>query len=79
MRKLWLAVVLGVILGLGASVIPNSAGPVAEPSVLMSTLGAQRTSEVSPSATSPLELLLSGLLIGLVIAIPVLVLARRRI
>jgi hypothetical protein len=79
MRKLWLAVAFGVMLGLATTMIPNLTSPVARPSALMSTMGAQRTLEVSPLGPSPLEGGLIGLLMGLVVAFPVLVLARRRI
>jgi len=79
MRRLWLAVVLGVILGLGTTLIPDSVGSGAKPSALMSTMGAQRTFEVSTSASSQFEWVLIGLLLGLVVAVPVFGLARRRI
>jgi hypothetical protein len=78
MKKVWLAVVLGVILGLGMGVLP---APTSSPEGLRMPL-TPVTQTAGFAARSPLlsqlQLLLVGLAAGFVVAVPVFLIARRR-
>jgi hypothetical protein len=81
MRRLWLALVLGVILGLGITAVPGAI--VSEQKANLqnpqpATLAAQRTSGASFSPWFQFQSILWGLLAGIIVAFPVLLLAKRR-
>jgi hypothetical protein len=77
-RRLGLAVVLGVILGLGMTVVPSSIDSTKSASPMQLTVGAQSRLEVAASPWSPLQPVLVGLFTGLVLAVLVFLLAKRR-
>ncbi len=78
MKRLWLAVVLGGILGLGIAVVPGSIAPEQKTSVQPATLASQlAASSISPSLQ--FQSILWGLLAGVIVAFPVFVLVRRRL
>jgi len=78
MRRLWLAVALGVILGLGVTVIPSSIGPAERTNPVMVTSGAQPRVGASIPPFLQAQLILLAVLAGLVLAVPVFLLAKRR-
>lgn len=78
MRRLWLAVVLGVILGLGATAAPSSIGSEEKVNVPLVTSGTQRTFETILSPWMQFQFVLLGLLAGLVVAVPVFLLIKHR-
>jgi hypothetical protein len=78
MRRLWLAVALGVILGFGVTVIPSSIGPEQKTNPLMVTSGAQPRLEASIPSFSQIQLVLVAVLAGLVLAVLVFLIAKRR-
>jgi hypothetical protein len=77
-RRLGLAVVLGVILGLGMTVVPSSIDSTKSASPMQLTAGAQSRLEATASPWSPLQPVLVGLFAGLVLAVLVFLLAKRR-
>jgi hypothetical protein len=78
MRTLVLAVVLGVLLGLSMAVVPSSVGSKAQEALLMTTAGSQQPVAASPLPWQQFQLIAVGLLAGLIVALPVFFLARRR-
>lgn len=78
MRRLLIAVVLGVVLGLGIAVVPSSISSKEQAGVLMTTPGSQPRVAASPSPWPEFQLITLGLLAGLILALPVFLLARRR-
>jgi hypothetical protein len=78
MRRFWLAVALGVILGLGVTVIPSSIGPQERANPLMITSGTQPRFGASTPSFLQVQLVLLAVLAGLVLAVPVFLLAKRR-
>ena len=86
MRRLWLAVVLGVILGVAVSAFPSQTvlqqqRPLNMPLVPITatgpTLQPPRFQTVQPPS-SQLRTLLVGLVAGLVVALPAFLIAKRR-
>jgi len=76
MRRVWLAVVLGIIIGI--AVTPHPAGSQ-EKTMLQLTGAAQPARfETTSQQADPLQYLLIGLLAAIVLATPVFVLSRRR-
>jgi ABC-type phosphate/phosphonate transport system permease subunit len=86
MRGIWLAAILGIVLGLGV-VFTSNTGTTAAPQTKISPLvaGTEETHTLANLATSPnptaptFELALLGLLIGLLVAAPFFLVARRRV
>jgi ABC-type enterobactin transport system permease subunit len=78
MRWLMIAVVLGAFLGLGIAVIPSSISSNEQAGLLMTTAGSQPRATVSPSLWPEFQLISLGLLAGLILALPVFLLAKRR-
>ncbi len=82
MRRLWLAIVLGVVFGLGMGTIP---GPTNAPEGLRMPLtpitqagATQTTFAVYSPLLSQLPLLIAGLAIGVLVAVPAFLVAKRR-
>ena len=78
MRRLWLAIVLGVILGLGIAAVPGTIVSDQKTNLQPATLAAQRTSGSNVSPWFEFQPILWGLLAGIVFAFPVFWLAKRR-
>jgi hypothetical protein len=78
MRRLVMAVVLGIILGVGIAVAPSSPSLGGKANLLTTSPGAQRGFEAGTSPWLQFQPILLGLLAGLVLAVPVFLLARRR-
>ena len=78
MRRLLIALVLGVVLGLGIAVGPSSISSKEQAGVLMTTPGSQPRVAASPSPWPEFQLIALGLLVGLILALPVFLLAKRR-
>jgi hypothetical protein len=78
MRRLMIAVVLGVVLGLGIAVVPSSINSKEQAPLLMTTAGSQPRVAANPSSWPELQLITLGLLVGLVLGLPVFLLAKRR-
>lgn len=78
MRRLWLAVVLGVILGLGVTVVPSSIDSAKRANPMQLTSGIQYNFVATASPWSQLQPILVGLFAGLVLAVPMFLLAKRR-
>jgi hypothetical protein len=87
MRRIWLAAILGIFLGLGVTLTSNG-GTIAAPQTKMKPLiaGTQETTTQATLATSPnpnptaptFELTLLGLLAGILVAAPFFLVARKR-
>lgn len=83
MSKLWLAAVLGILLGLGIVYVPfnpsNLGARSPEPNLVSQPLEAQHTmgNQVRPTQPS-YQVILTSLLIGVVVALPFFLLARKR-
>ena len=77
-RRIWVAVVLGVILGLGITVVPSSIDSVKTATPMQLASGPQYRVETSVSPWLQLQPILVGLFAGLVLAVPVFLLAKRR-
>jgi formate/nitrite transporter FocA (FNT family) len=85
MRRIWLAAILGVVLGVGVAFIPST-GPSAAPQPMMRPL-VTATEENQAGTTLPtsnptaptLELIFLGLLAGLLVATPLFLVARKRV
>jgi formate/nitrite transporter FocA (FNT family) len=81
LRRVWLAAVLGVIIGLGIAMSPR---PMASQEKTMLQLTGvdqpqpARLEATSQAATDPLQYVLLGILAGIIVAMPVFVLSRRR-
>jgi formate/nitrite transporter FocA (FNT family) len=81
LRRVWLAAVLGVIIGLGIAV---SSRPMASQEKTMLQLTGvdqpqpARLEVTSQAANDPLQYVLLGILAGIIVAMPVFVLSRRR-
>jgi hypothetical protein len=78
LRRLWLAVVLGVLLGFGIAVVPSSINSAKRVSPMQLTSGMQYQFEASASPSLQLQLILVALFAGLAIAVPIFLLAKRR-
>jgi len=80
MRRIWLAVLLGVILGLGVTVIPSSTSSTSAKPMLVTAGTAERQPPLATTTSSwlPLQFLLVGLLAGLALAAPVFILMKYR-
>lgn len=78
MRRLWLALVLGVILGLGITAVPGTIVSEQKANLQPATLAAQRTSGASVSPWFQFQSILWGLLAGIILAFPVFLLAKSR-
>jgi len=86
MRRLWLAVVLGFILGVAVSSFPSQTAlqqqqPLNMPLVPITATGPalqQPRSQTIQSPSSQLRTLLVGLVAGLVVALPAFLIAKRR-
>jgi len=79
MRRLVMAVVLGIILGVGIAVAPSSISSEGKANPLMTTSGAQQRFEAGTSPWLQFQPILLGLFAGLVLAVSVFLLAGRRI
>ena len=73
-----MAVVLGVILGLGITVVPSSIDSAKRASPMQLASGMQYRFEASAAPWLQLQLILVGLFAGLVLAVPMFLLAKRR-
>lgn len=78
MRRFWLAVVLGVILGLGMTIVPSSIDSEKRANPMQLAAGTQYKFEAGPSPWMQLQFVLVGLLVGLVLAVPVFLLVKYR-
>lgn len=81
MTKLWLAAVLGILLGLGIVYVPPNPGNAAapQPNLVRQPLEAQHTMGNLVRPTQPsYQVILISLLIGVVVALPFFLLARKR-
>lgn len=83
MSKLWLAAVLGVLLGLGVVYAPSSPANLGarspEPNLVSQPLETQHTMTNLVRSTQPsYQVILMSLLIGVVVALPFFLLARKR-
>jgi formate/nitrite transporter FocA (FNT family) len=79
MKRLWLAVVLGGILGLGITVVPGSIAPEQKTNVQPATLASQLAAGRSISPSFQFQSILWGLVAGVLVAFPVFMLVRRRL
>jgi formate/nitrite transporter FocA (FNT family) len=79
MKRLWLAVVLGGILGLGITVVPGSIAPEQKTNVQPATLASQLAAGRSISHSFQFQSILWGLVAGVIVAFPVFMLVRRRL
>jgi len=77
MRRLWLAVLLGVILGAGIAVVPSSIESAKTVSPMQLTSGIQYRVTASVSPWLQLQPILVGLLAGLLLSVPLFLLAKR--
>jgi len=77
LRKLLLAVVLGVVLGAGITFVPSSIDSASRANPMQLTPGVQY--KVAPYVSPWLQIqpILVGLIAGLVIAVPMFLLAKR--
>jgi ABC-type antimicrobial peptide transport system permease subunit len=73
-----LAVVLGVILGLGMTIVPSSIDSGKRMTPMQLAAGTQYKFEAGPSPLTQLQSILIGLLVGLVLAVPVFLLVKHR-
>lgn len=79
MRRLWLAVALGAILGFGMSILPSpTSSPDGLKMPLTPVVTQARFQAVYTPVPSQLQLLLLGLAAGIVVAVPVFLIAKRR-
>jgi hypothetical protein len=78
MKRLWLALVLGVILGLGITAVPGTIVSEQKANLQPATLAAQHTAGASTPPWFQFLFILLGLIAGVVIALPVFFLAKRR-
>ena len=78
MRRLWLALVLGVILGLGITAVPGTIVSEQKTNLQPATLATQRASGPSVSPWFQFQSILLGLLAGIIVAFPVFLLAKSR-
>jgi hypothetical protein len=83
MERIWLAAILGVVLGLGVAFTPST-GTAGVPKAgmvqpMMGTEG-QRNPAASPNpSAASVELVLLGLFAGLLVAAPFFLVARKRV
>lgn len=84
LRRIWLAAILGVVLGVGVAFIPN-AGTTAATQAKMRPIvvGTEETQTLTTLATlnptaPTFDLVFLGLLAGLLVATPLFLVARRR-
>jgi hypothetical protein len=77
-RRLWLAVLLGVILGMGITVVPSSIESAKTVSPMQLTSGIQYRVVAGASPWMQLQAILVGLFAGLVLGVPAFLLAKRR-
>jgi hypothetical protein len=79
-KRLGFAATLGAALGLTVAYFPTAAPQAKGPVAMELASGAQRTLNTPPSpVTFPFEVLAIGLLVGLALAVPVFLLAKRRL
>lgn len=80
MTKLWLAAVLGILLGIGIAYAPSSPSlPAAQPNLASHPLIAQQnTAELIHSPQPTTEPILISILIGVAVALPFFLVTRRR-
>jgi hypothetical protein len=77
MRRLWFALLFGIVLGLSMTVVPSSILPEQSANPLMITPAAQPRSEASAPPNLQFQFIALGLLAGLAVAVPVFLLAKR--
>ena len=77
-RRLWLAVVLGVLLGMGVTVVPSSIDSAKRAKPMQLTSGIQFRVVANASPWLQFQSILVGLFAGLVLAVPMFLLAKRR-
>jgi hypothetical protein len=73
-----LAVVLGVLLGMGVTVVPSSIDSAKRANPMQLTSGIQYRVVANASPWLQLQPILVGLFAGLVLAVPMFLLAKRR-
>jgi len=78
MRRLLLAVVLGIFLGFGVAVAPPSISTESKVYMPMTAVDEHGRNQLAAPVSSRLEFVAFALLAGIVAATPVFVLARRR-
>jgi hypothetical protein len=78
MRRLWFAVLFGIVLGLGMTVVPSSILSEQRANVLMIAPATQPRFEAGTLPNSQFQFIIIGLLAGLAVAVPVFLLAKRR-
>jgi formate/nitrite transporter FocA (FNT family) len=83
LRRIWLAAILGVVLGVGVAFIPNT-GTSAAPQPLMGfrVTGTEKQNPTTLAPSNPtaptIELVFLGLLAGLLVATPLFLVTRKR-
>jgi hypothetical protein len=80
MNKVWLAVLLGAIVGLGAGMVPVAqltAPPGTQPQLQMLRQNSNQPPP-RPANSTDLDAIVLALLVGMVVAAPLYVMARRR-
>jgi hypothetical protein len=81
MRRIWLAAVLGIVLGLGVAFTPYTSTATPQTKQRPFIVGIEETHTLAASSNHnppTFELALLGLLVGLLVAAPFFLVARRR-
>lgn len=78
MRRIWLAAVLGIIIGLGIAAFPGSIGSQEKSMVPLTALNQPQRFEAVASSSQQLQFIFLGLIVGLVVAAPIFLLAKSK-
>ena len=78
MRRIWLAAVLGVIIGIGTTAFPGSIGSQDKSMVPLTALNQPQRFEAVTKSSQHLQFILLALIAGLVVAGPVFLLAKSK-
>lgn len=78
MRRVWLAAVLGVVVGFGIAVFPTSIGSEEKAMLPLTAMNQPQGVQAATPPSQQLMYLLVGLIVGVVVATPVFLLTKSR-
>lgn len=76
MRRVWVAAVLGIIIGLGIAFSPTSVGP--EEKSMLQLTGVDQPARFAATSQPTYQYLLLALAVGIIVAMPIFLFSRRR-
>lgn len=79
MRRVWLAAVLGVIIGLGIAFSPALVGPERKDMLQLTGVSQPARIEATSQSTDELQYLLPAIIMGILVATPLFLVIRRRL